>query len=219
MILCSLVLVICGLHGAKASAEGLSWNVTPRLWFANWENEGGGADIDPTLMFGLSGSVGYNKFVGGISFLTGNFDSEDSSSASRLDTDLFFSYKLVEPYVNLSLGYKLISYDIVVPDGLGNDLEITYDISGFGLGVSGAVPIVDKVFGYYIVSYLPALTLEIEDYEGEQDLSSYNFEIGAGYAINQMIMVSLGYKYQKFDFDEGGGHTVSGVTTAANFNF
>jgi opacity protein-like surface antigen len=53
------------------------------------------------------------------------------------------------------------------------------------------------------------------------DFSGSNFEIGLGYYFIENANLRLGYKYQKFEYDdkEIGDATFSGFTAALSFKF
>jgi len=231
-ILLIVFLGVSGIKIIKASAQAeLRWNVAPRLWFATWKDDGIGDD-DSTMMYGISGSVTINdKFDIGLSILTGNFNFESaglSLSTDRFDTDIYFSYKIKNPYLNLSVGYKMLSYKYNIK-GTTYDWYYGYypinenediDITGFGLGASGCFPITQGFNGYYTASYLPLLEADLHEF-GKEDISSFNIEIGGGYTIDKRITLSLGYKYQKF-FGwgaDGGDDTISGLTSSVIFSF
>ncbi len=226
-ILILVIFSVCAINILEASADPIiNWNISPRLWYADWD---AGDSDDSSLMCGVGASISFKKFGLGLSFLTGEFDhayDEGKMSSDRFDSDLYLSYKILEPYVSLSAGYKLITYEFQFKyDLLDEDIKADADVTGFGLGCAGAIPVKDIFYFYYITSILPFMEAEMEfsylgeKYKEDEDIFSYNIELGAGYSINEKISVSLGWKHQVFDWDDSDDETVSGFTTMANFNF
>jgi len=220
-ILIMMTFCVYAINVLEAASE-INWNVSPRLWYANWNIEDW--TNDSTLMGGIGISMSFYKFGFGLSFLAGDFDLGDdeyTTSINRTDTDLYLSFKIAEPYFSLSVGHKLINYELKYE--LYYDEKAKLELTGFGLGCAGAIPIVGNSYFYYIASIIPSMeaVIEYEDYgeKFEQDLSSYNIEFGAGYSINEKVSISLGWKYQQFDWDEGDDDSVSGITTMVIFNF
>ncbi|MGA1839607.1 MAG: outer membrane beta-barrel protein [bacterium] len=236
IIMCSIVFITIFI-AFKASAQSkFKWDITPRLWYVDWD---AGENLsDSTLMYGLGGSISYNKFAFGLSFLTGEFESEISGSgydsyhgyydykinisADRSDIDVYASYRIIDPYLSLSLGYKIIEYDIKATESLYNEqVNADGEMTGFGLGASGAFPIRDKFYGYYIASYLPSMKSKYEDEEGSDEghVNTFNLELGVGYMINEKITAGLGWKYQNLDWEEGEDEKLNGIILMANFGF
>lgn len=209
LLILSMVLV----NSSMVYAEGFYASVAPKIWFASWEADD--VELDSSPMIGVNGAIGYGKFGGGMSLLYGSFDIGEDT-AGRTDVDLFFTYKAIEPYLNLSIGAKLMNYDLYYAV---YDIETSVNVYGLGFGVSGGIPIVSRLYGYYVLSYLPAMEMEYDDFDETEDLSSHNIEVGLSYGLTETIMLSGGFKYQKFDYDEGGDDTLTGVTTSVSFNF
>lgn len=214
-------------------AEDVNVTVGLKTWIATWEAKftGGSIESDYGLMYGPNINVRSGNFFGGLNYLVGSFsfptetfydssvgDFDVEYEADRTDLDLSAGY-YVHPNIAVLLGYKMVNMDFTYSSSdLGVTVDESLELSGPAFGISGHYPIGQSrwvLFGS--LSYL-VLDGEWEDGTSEEGTGP-SIEFGGAYMVeDKPLSVSVGFKHQSFDSDDGED-IFSGLTAGVNYSF
>ena len=229
-----IMLAIVFAFSGKAMAEQPQITVGLKTWFATWETKLGSDkfESDYGVMYGPSVNVRYDKIFAGASYTLGSFSfptvttsvADVNLDADRSDLDLSAGYYF-HPNVAGFIGYKVSDFDYnMTLDTIFGSSEATASETRNGpvLGVNGHYPIDGTrwvLFGN--MSYV-MLDAEYKDSTGKTtgDVTGPAIEFGGAYAAEMMpLSVSVGFKYQNYEYDNSGGatDTFSGLTFGVNY--
>lgn len=190
-----VVLFIIIFTVISSPGRAASYNVEAKAEYETWRSTGLAGEASAVLS-GLSFGYYENSYFGGIGFVTGDYDVDESrNKLERLDVDAVLGYRMDKQY-SIIAGYRLnnITYDTSttkseeVVHGLGVGLvyqqHLFKDTTGFGLITGGVL----------------YSQLEYDDIDGSHSEDGQGFSIGteAGvlYRITQHIDSAIRIKYQ-----------------------
>lgn len=222
-----------------AMAEGPQVTVGLKTWLATWDTKldtgSGNKDFssDYGLMLGPSLNVRYDKFFAGASYLFGTFSfpavsvlgTDINMDADRTDLDLSAGYYF-HPNVAAFLGYKIMDFDYTMDftpcvAGVCDD-SFSETRNGPVLGVTGHYSINGTrwvLFGNLSYVFLNSEAKFSDGTKETDDVTGPAIEFGGAYAAELIpLSVSIGYKYQDYEFDKSGvPDTFSGLTFGVNY--
>ena len=239
-----IITIVLGISSI-ALAEKPSVTIGLKTWVATGELDIGDEtyESDYGLMYGPGINVRYQNFFGGISYLLGSFsfpeledrwiDSNEDGfedfdeitnidfNADRKDLDLSVGYYF-HPNIALLLGYKMTDFDYTSDlIDFGSSYDATETRKGPVLGVVGNYRIGESRWSLFgNLSYV-MLDSEFKPEGGDtekDDIKGPAIEFGAAYAAENIpLSVSVGYKYQSYEYGEGGEDIFGGLTFGVNY--
>lgn len=222
-----ILLLIYLLSASVAAAESLRMTPSVDICFSSWSGEDENSTNNyssETTMLGLGLMLQKDKWYGGISIKSSEFDFTDlapeqddgiqtsTSTISRAEFDLVAGY-YIGPKVAVFLDLKSSAMDW---------LDTNYDIKfgGLGAGVSGFYPLTNGIF--YASFGVVRLTAETGNSEVGSGAGS-SLEIGWIYKLSPTLNLRAGLKsqVQVIDYDIAGEQTnrIGGIVVGISKSF
>ena len=231
ILLLALVAVCIGI-AIPNKAHAVDITVGATTWYAWWDFNQEGMDIDPTFLYGPALAVKFNDdFNLTFIYLYGKFDSTEKDDdpmksepvskdkIKRSDSDLALNYRLND-FLKLFAGMKYMNFK-----SSGGFVHGGY---GPGLGLSATFPVAENLFllGTFSGFYLWGNEEhgDREDYKFKE--SGFNSSLALAYYIAPAsTTINLGGRYQYFKTDyndssqDGMSHKFYGITLTATYTF
>ncbi len=238
-------IVTVALLSISVPSQAMEMSVGANVWYAKWDMNDGGTEVDPGLLYGpalsikLSDSFGFNTV-----FLMGDFEA-GSESYRRYDSDTSGSYKLND-YFKIFAGLKYMAYRINMEfsdefpytdpitgvtsyDEYSSEVSIDVDSFGPAAGISVVFPLGNSFFVIGNISGMYLWTTFKEDVEGGNSSTLKEKTYGANatgaiayYIAPASVTVSLSGRYQYINYYEDqmdSQHDIYGVTASVIYSF
>jgi hypothetical protein len=201
LLLSILLLSLVFLTVSSALAATISFDYMP----GTWKVTGGGVDgSEDATSYVLNFDQTFNKYKVGFEYQATNLDPSGENSSLN-GFELKGGYFFTD---NLSATLSYLSQRVDASD---------MDITAFLLSLEGSYALNEKMKIGGVIGY--SLSGTERESGSDTDINVLNAKCRFSYFFTEQLAGTLGYRYQKIDFDGGISATLSGPTLGITYQF